>query len=148
MNFEEFEARAKLEGLTAIRFSDYHWQLKGCIRPVNYYPAYGTIYVNGQKQASQWGPPEEAIMVALEGPKAAKGAYRRGLTRAKRALWKAQKGLCNWCKQKVKEKEATIDHLVPRSRGGSNKRENLVMSCIDCNSKRGNNWKPPVQSTG
>jgi hypothetical protein len=33
--------------------------------------------------------------------------------------------------------EATIDHMVPRSRGGSGKIDNLTLSCRSCNSKKG-----------
>lgn len=32
----------------------------------------------------------------------------------------------------------TIDHLVPRSHSGSNRIENLVASCNECNGRRGN----------
>lgn len=31
---------------------------------------------------------------------------------------------------------ATIDHLVPRSRGGSNEMQNLALSCAKCNADR------------
>lgn len=37
-----------------------------------------------------------------------------------------------------KELRATVDHLTPSSRGGSNRKENLVASCSGCNNKRGN----------
>lgn len=37
---------------------------------------------------------------------------------------------------------ATFDHLKPRSRGGGHK-ENVILACFDCNTKRGNGW-PPV----
>ena len=32
----------------------------------------------------------------------------------------------------------TLDHLKPRSKGGSNATENLVTCCLSCNSARGN----------
>jgi 5-methylcytosine-specific restriction endonuclease McrA len=32
----------------------------------------------------------------------------------------------------------TLDHLKPRSKGGSNAAENLVTCCLSCNSARGN----------
>lgn len=31
----------------------------------------------------------------------------------------------------------SIDHIVPRSRGGSNKSHNCLLACRDCNSRRG-----------
>lgn len=30
----------------------------------------------------------------------------------------------------------TIDHILPRSQGGTNARSNLVTCCFDCNSRR------------
>lgn len=45
---------------------------------------------------------------------------------------------CHWCKLRVKPNVATIDHLVPLSRGGTNKMKNLVLACSPCNAARGN----------
>ena len=39
---------------------------------------------------------------------------------------------------------ATIDHILPRSRGGGNTWENLVCSCVKCNVKKGN--KTPLEA--
>jgi 5-methylcytosine-specific restriction endonuclease McrA len=54
---------------------------------------------------------------------------------------------CVWCLRRVatlqdvaKEKHlalATLDHLVPRERGGSNEAPNLVTACATCNQDRG-----------
>ena len=35
-------------------------------------------------------------------------------------------------------KKLTIDHVIPKSRGGGNTWENMVTCCFDCNSKKGN----------
>lgn len=35
-------------------------------------------------------------------------------------------------------KKLTIDHVMPKSRGGLNTWENMVTCCFDCNSKKGN----------
>lgn len=42
---------------------------------------------------------------------------------------------CVYCQTKV---DFTLDHLKPRSKGGSNKDNNLVTCCHACNSSRGN----------
>lgn len=34
-------------------------------------------------------------------------------------------------------RKATIDHVIPKIKGGSNKRENLVIACKNCNTKKG-----------
>jgi 5-methylcytosine-specific restriction endonuclease McrA len=33
--------------------------------------------------------------------------------------------------------DLTLDHVIPRSRGGSNAWDNLVAACADCNRKKG-----------
>jgi 5-methylcytosine-specific restriction endonuclease McrA len=38
----------------------------------------------------------------------------------------------------MKTHELTIDHIIPKSRGGSESWENLVAACTKCNNKKGN----------
>lgn len=45
---------------------------------------------------------------------------------------------CQYCNKLCKGADATIDHVLPRSRGGASSWENLVTSCSSCNSKKGN----------
>lgn len=33
--------------------------------------------------------------------------------------------------------KATVDHIIPRSKGGTNQFENLVIACWPCNLKKG-----------
>ncbi|MBM2816208.1 MAG: endonuclease [Ignavibacteria bacterium] len=42
---------------------------------------------------------------------------------------------CAYCGEK--SQELTIDHVIPRSRGGADTWENLVAACIHCNNKKG-----------
>lgn len=37
-----------------------------------------------------------------------------------------------------KDKDATIDHVIPRCKNGSDKESNLVVACYNCNNKKGN----------
>lgn len=41
---------------------------------------------------------------------------------------------CVYCGNK---RDLTIDHLIPKSKGGKNTWDNLVTCCISCNSKKG-----------
>ncbi|QBD80645.1 HNH endonuclease [Ktedonosporobacter rubrisoli] len=43
---------------------------------------------------------------------------------------------CQYCGKR--SRELTIDHVIPRSRGGQGTWENLVASCKACNGKKGN----------
>jgi 5-methylcytosine-specific restriction enzyme A len=45
-------------------------------------------------------------------------------------------GICYYCKNPVKPKELTMDHIVPLSRGGLSKKGNVVPSCKECNNKK------------
>lgn len=56
--------------------------------------------------------------------------------RLKASLLAEQDHVCFWCRQRMLPHEATFDHLVPRSRGGGNGRDNLVMAHGDCNAGR------------
>ena len=44
---------------------------------------------------------------------------------------------CQYCKKRFGPGELTLDHVVPRSRGGSNTWENLVACCLRCNNRKG-----------
>ncbi len=41
---------------------------------------------------------------------------------------------CHYCGIKVDENNATLDHVIPISKGGNNSKENLVACCFECNS--------------
>jgi hypothetical protein len=45
---------------------------------------------------------------------------------------------CHYCGKQLTRFTATLDHLQPISRRGDNSYENLITSCLHCNSRRGN----------
>jgi hypothetical protein len=45
---------------------------------------------------------------------------------------------CQYCCCTLSEKSVTIDHVLPRSKGGGNTWENMVCCCLHCNRKKGN----------
>src|SRR5262245_11918820 len=45
---------------------------------------------------------------------------------------------CQYCGQVMPSSELTLDHVIPRSRGGSSSWENLVACCHPCNRRKGN----------
>lgn len=45
--------------------------------------------------------------------------------------------ICQYCGQRFPTEELNLDHVVPRSRGGRSTWENIVCSCITCNSNKG-----------
>ncbi len=67
-------------------------------------------------------------------------------TRLKKRLWQVVHGRsltlpvnCHWCRCQIKFHQATVDHVRPRSEGGTDELSNLVVSCADCNQLR-NEW--------
>ncbi len=44
---------------------------------------------------------------------------------------------CQYCGSKFPTSELSIDHVVPRSRGGLTMWENVVCACTECNAKKG-----------
>lgn len=44
---------------------------------------------------------------------------------------------CQYCGRRFPTSELTLDHVIPRSRGGKATWENIVCCCIECNIKKG-----------
>jgi len=45
---------------------------------------------------------------------------------------------CQYCGKMPPRDELTVDHIVPRSRGGKSTWTNVVLACSNCNAKKGN----------
>ena len=61
----------------------------------------------------------------------------RGSRPNKKTVWMRDEGLCQYCEKKMSLSESTIDHVIPKSKGGSHTWENVVISCRKCNQKKG-----------
>ena len=49
---------------------------------------------------------------------------------------------CFYCKYVFLINNLTIEHLTPRSFGGTNEQDNIVLACVLCNQKKGKeSWK-------
>ena len=51
---------------------------------------------------------------------------------------------CQYCGAARRSDELTFDHVIPVSRGGGKKWDNIVTACIDCNRRKGG--KNPLES--
>ncbi|MDZ7719768.1 MAG: HNH endonuclease [Balneolaceae bacterium] len=54
---------------------------------------------------------------------------------SRRNIMKRDRHTCQYCGTKS---DLTLDHVMPRSRGGEDSWENLVTACNQCNVKKGN----------
>jgi 5-methylcytosine-specific restriction endonuclease McrA len=61
----------------------------------------------------------------------------RSCPMTRRNILRRDRGQCQYCAKKLGKKEFTIDHVIPRSRGGKNSWVNLVSCCLKCNWKKG-----------
>lgn len=60
-------------------------------------------------------------------------------------IFSREKGRCYWCNKGLRLKHsATKDHVLPRSKGGTNDMFNLVLSCGRCNNYKSNDLINPV----
>ena len=44
---------------------------------------------------------------------------------------------CQYCGEKRAPRDLTLDHILPRSRGGDNSPVNIVTACVACNTRKG-----------
>ena len=55
----------------------------------------------------------------------------------RRNIYYRDKYTCQYCCKKFPHSQLTLDHVIPKSRGGGGGWENLVTACKTCNQKKG-----------
>ena len=53
-------------------------------------------------------------------------------------IFERDKNLCQYCGSVFDRKDLNLDHVIPRDRGGPTTWENIVCSCIECNTRKAN----------
>lgn len=56
---------------------------------------------------------------------------------SRRNIYLRDNHTCQYCGIMPPKDEITIDHIIPRSRGGKTTWENVVLACVRCNTKKG-----------
>jgi 5-methylcytosine-specific restriction endonuclease McrA len=51
-------------------------------------------------------------------------------------IYMRDKFRCQYCGQKKVASDLTLDHILPRSRGGDNSPVNIVTACVPCNNRK------------
>jgi 5-methylcytosine-specific restriction endonuclease McrA len=69
--------------------------------------------------------------------------YRRRVKFSKQNVFARDRWRCQYCGKRKSISQLTLDHVIPRSRGGANDWENVVTSCIECNTRKAN--RTPAQ---
>lgn len=75
----------------------------------------------------------EVILLAAYG-----GMPRLEVSFSRRNLYRRDGYSCQYCQRKRPTDDLSIDHIVPRSRGGKTTWENCVLACVRCNTKKAN----------
>ena len=65
--------------------------------------------------------------------------HRRKITR--RAVFARDNWTCQYCGSRS---NLTVDHVIPRSKGGGSSWENIVASCAPCNRRKGDSFANQV----
>jgi 5-methylcytosine-specific restriction endonuclease McrA len=75
-------------------------------------------------------PPEVILLTAYSG----RGA--RSVVFSRKNLFRRDRQTCQYCGAQPGPGALTIDHVVPRSKGGVSSWENCVLACLECNAAK------------
>ena len=53
-------------------------------------------------------------------------------------IFERDKNTCQYCGKRFERRDLNLDHVVPRDQGGPTNWENIVCSCIPCNTRKAN----------
>jgi 5-methylcytosine-specific restriction endonuclease McrA len=70
---------------------------------------------------------------------------RREVRFSRRNIFERDSNTCQYCGRRFSKSDLTLDHVVPRSRGGRDSWENLVLACVNCNVRKGNRTPEEAQ---
>ena len=149
MTVRQLELLAKESGLELRVCTQTHIRIIGGVVPVNIYigDAHWTMYVDGMAAGRKLHSIREAIAAATKVPGShlsSRKVKRKNNVAMRKRLWQAGKKnggtpKCHWCGEEFRnQRDATLDHVIPLSKGGSNGANNCVLACNGCNSRRGN----------
>jgi len=90
--------------------------------------AVGESLIRSQHLASV--PPEVVVLTAYE------GRGERSVVFSRKNIFKRDRYTCQYCGKQPGPEELTIDHVMPRSRGGTSTWENCLLACVECNKRK------------
>lgn len=105
----------------------------------------GSWYERSQEQSARlarqllirtscsWLVKPEIILLTAYG-----GVPRLEVSFSRKNLYRRDGYSCQYCGRHRPPEELSIDHVVPRSRGGKTSWENCVLACVGCNTRKAN----------
>jgi 5-methylcytosine-specific restriction endonuclease McrA len=91
-------------------------------------PRAGDLFIQAVRQRLR--VPEVIALAAYDRLPSAAVSFSR------RNIFKRDHYTCQYCGAQPGSEELSIDHVVPRSRGGQSSWENCVLACIPCNTRK------------
>lgn len=77
-------------------------------------------------------PPEVILLNKYE------GQGEKSVVFSRKNLFKRDRYTCVYCGKQPGPEELTVDHVHPKSRGGTSTWENCVLACVECNKVKAN----------
>ena len=62
---------------------------------------------------------------------------RNARRKFRQSIFESWEWKCAYCDKDLDEKSATIDHILPKFKGGHNVKSNMICSCSKCNRSKG-----------
>lgn len=64
---------------------------------------------------------------------------------SRKNIWLRDNKKCVYCGTHVAYKDSTVDHVYPSSKGGKSLWNNVVITCFECNNKKGDTVLDPME---
>jgi len=78
-----------------------------------------------------FGVPEVIVLSVFN------GRFSKEVRFSRRNIFERDENTCQYCKKKCDRSDLTLDHVIPRSRGGTSTWQNIVLACVKCNMRKG-----------
>jgi hypothetical protein len=134
----QLEYACSLLGSQVTKHNGHIWLVEGKYK-LTYIPHKDQIKIKGIDQFLRSENPWSVATWSVELPELPPVRRQKSKTwrsKAKHVLNIKQNNKCALCGKRMGE-DMTIDHIIPVSKGGSNKRENLQLVHIECNKEKG-----------
>lgn len=97
---------------------------------------------DGDRQGTEHDDWVRAVGYELQAPRVIRLTQcdrmpRQGLRFNRRNVFARDANRCQYCGSQFPMSELSLDHVVPRSRGGTTTWENIVCACVKCNVRKG-----------
>ena len=110
-------------------------------RVVSWQRAIGLLFRNIAEVVEEYDEEIRSITLAIRAPSVIRLVHKisisRGIKFSRMNVLARDHFRCQYCGKQFPLKQLNFDHVIPKSRGGKTTWDNIVTSCIACNSIKG-----------